>query len=86
MERDYSYMGRIGAYRLHSLYPPSQTTQAARAKFFQRFEDEVDPHRRLEPADRHARAVAARNVYMLRLALKSAKARRQRAEQAAAKR
>lgn len=50
-------------------------TQKARAKFDERFEDEVDPDRVLPPAERAKRAENARKAYFARLAFKSAKAR-----------
>lgn len=51
-------------------------TAKAREGFLKRFEDEVDPDRKLEPAERARRAEHARKAYFARLALKSAKARR----------
>jgi len=45
-----------------------------------RFIDEVDPGRVLPEADRLRRAESARKAYFASLALKSAKARRARAE------
>ena len=71
-------IGRIGAYTVHSRYDGYVLTQAARKGFLQRFEREVDPEGVLEPAERARRAEAARKAYMLRLALKSAQARRSR--------
>lgn len=64
---------------MHSLHSACEVTQAARAACNQRFEDEVDPERVLDRADRAARAAAARKAYMLRLSMKSAKVRRERA-------
>ena len=78
-DNDHVLWGRIGAYRLHSLYDARETTKAARAAFDKRFEDEVDPERVLDPEDRAARAAAARKAYMLRLSMRSAKVRRERA-------
>lgn len=75
----YTLIGRIGAYRLHAMYRADETTRAARAAFLSRFEAEVDPEGVLEPADRAARAAAARKAHMLRLSLKSARVRRERA-------
>ncbi|ODR06976.1 hypothetical protein BHQ15_12500 [Mycolicibacillus koreensis] len=54
-------------------------TAKARAKFDQRFENEVDPEKVLPPAERAKRAESARKAYFARLALKSAKARRRKA-------
>ena len=78
-DTDYVLLGRIGAYKMHSLYDARETTKAARAAFNARFDDEVDPERILDPADRAARAASARKAYMLRMSMKSAKLRRERA-------
>jgi hypothetical protein len=78
-EIDHVLLGRIGAARLHSLYNAKELTKAARAAFNTRFDDEVDPERILDPADRAARATSARKAYMLGLSMKSAKVRRERA-------
>ena len=51
-------------------------TQAARDAFFRRFLDEVDPERKLDPADRERRAKHARKAYYQRLAFEREKARR----------
>jgi hypothetical protein len=72
-------LGRIGAAKMHSLHDARETTRAARAAVVQKFEDEVDPERILDPADRAVRAASARKAYMLGLSLKSAKVRRERA-------
>ena len=71
-------MGRIGAYRLHATHDPRETTANARASFLARFEDEVDPERKLPEPERQRRAEAARKAYFSRLALASADARRTR--------
>ena len=70
--------GRIGAYALHAQRNPRETTAAARKRFLERFEEEVDPNRQLPRAERQRRAMAARKAYFTRLALRSAKARRRR--------
>jgi hypothetical protein len=49
----------------------------------ERFYDEVDPERVLPEAERELRAQSARKAYFSRLAMKSAKARRRKAETAA---
>jgi hypothetical protein len=77
-EKDHELWGRIGAYAMHAKHDARETTKAARAAWNQRFEDEVDPERVLDPEDRAARAAAARKAYMLRLSLKSAQVRRER--------
>jgi hypothetical protein len=53
-------------------------TAAARRAADRRFEDQVDPERTLPPSERARRAEHARKAHMYSLALKSAKARRQR--------
>ena len=75
-----SLIGRIGAYRLHSTHDPRETTRAARAAFLRGFEERVDPDHVLPLAERARRAEAARKEHFARLALKSAQARRRRAE------
>ncbi len=72
--------GRVGAYVQHSRHDPRETTSAARARFLQRFEDEVDPDRTLPEAERLRRAEAARKAFFTRLALKSALKRAKRAQ------
>ena len=78
-DMDYTLLGRIGAYKMHSLYDARETTKAARAAFLGRFEREVDPDGVLDPAERATRAAAARRAYMLGMSLKSARVRRERA-------
>jgi hypothetical protein len=50
--------------------------KAANEANWKRFENEVDPDRVLDPAERHRRADHARRAYMATLAFKAAKARR----------
>jgi hypothetical protein len=57
---------------------PKHTAKARRA-VAKIDEDAVDPERRLDPAEREQLAAQARKARMLRLALKSAQARRERA-------
>lgn len=78
-ERERSIRGRIGAHALHATHDPRQTTAKARATFLQRFEKEVDPEGTLSPEERARRAHHARKLHFARLALASAKKRRQRA-------
>lgn len=73
-----SLRARIGAYAMHARDDPRQTTAAARSAFFQRFEREVDPHRRLAAPERQRRAEAARRAYFSRLAYQSARRRNRR--------
>jgi hypothetical protein len=60
---------------------PDRTARmtAANAGRFARFEREVDPEGRLDPEERRRRAKHAEQAHMLRLALKSSKARAARA-------
>ncbi|UAK58599.1 hypothetical protein K8P01_22590 [Mycolicibacterium smegmatis] len=55
-------------------------THAARMAMMAKFEKEVDPEGRLSPAERARRAESAKKAYYQRLALKSLKARRNRAK------
>ena len=59
---------------------PSARTKPARDAMLARFEAEVDPDGTLAPNERRRRAEHARKAYMQGLALKSAKARRLRAQ------
>ena len=58
-------------------------TRPARDAFERRFEDEVDPDRKLSPSERGRRAANAKKAYFHRLALKSAQARRKGGDDAA---
>lgn len=67
--------------RKAALARPSRTdgksaTRKARDVFLARFEDEVDPERRLDPLERIRRAKLAQTAYMTGLALKSSRARK----------
>lgn len=57
---------------------PAAATAAARRAFADRFERQVDPDGVLEPGKRARRAESARRAFFMRLALKSAQARRSR--------
>jgi hypothetical protein len=70
----------MAAHVLHARRDSREHTTPARAAFLARFEDEVDPDRVLSPTERERRAEHARKAYFTRLALASARARRQRAE------
>ena len=61
---------------------PVGRTAPARRAFDERFAREVDPAGTLDPAERARQAAHARKAYFLRLALKSAKARRKAKEAA----
>lgn len=56
----------------------SAATQAARDGLARKFEDQVDPDRRLPADERARRAEFARRAHFQRLALKSAQSRRAR--------
>ena len=71
--------GRIGAHVQHSLCDPRITSSAARRVFLSRFEKEADPDGTLDPTERARRASHLKRAYFLRLALRSAEVRRQRA-------
>jgi hypothetical protein len=71
-----SLRSRMAAYRLHASHDPKDTTRAARAAFLSRFEREVDPDATLTPTERSRRAEAARKAYFTKLAIQSARARR----------
>lgn len=58
----------------------SARTEPARQALLARFEQQVDPDGILDPAERAKRAEHARQAHYKRLALKSAKARRERAD------
>lgn len=75
-----SIHARTAAHVLHSKYDSRDLTANARKSFLAKFEDEVDPNRELPEAERIRRAEHARKAYFSRLALKSAQARRKRAE------
>ena len=53
----------------------SARTQPARDAFYRRFENQVDPDRRLDPAQRAKMAEAARRAHFARLGRASGKAR-----------
>jgi len=78
--REMALRGRIGAHQQHALHDPHLTTAAARRAFLDRFEREADPDGTLDPAERARRARHLRAAYFTRLALKSAQARRRRAQ------
>jgi hypothetical protein len=54
----------------------SAATQPARDGMYRKFEDEVDPERKLPPEERAKRVENARRAYYQQLARKSAQARR----------
>jgi hypothetical protein len=60
---DPTLSGRIGAFRLHALYDPRQTTGNARKAFLDSFERQVDAHRLLPEDERRRRAGLVRFPY-----------------------
>ena len=71
---------QIAAHIRWSREDPTANAVRAQAGLVARFERQVDPAGTLEPAERARRVESARKAHMKRLALKSAKARRRRAE------
>ncbi len=65
--------GKIGGLTLAATHDPREYTKAARARFVASFYDQTNPD--LPEAERLRRAAAARRLYFVRLAAKSAKAR-----------
>ncbi len=72
------YMAAAVASNTRWAHEPDRTaaTSPGRAAFMRRFEDDVDPERKLSSADRARRADSARRAYFMRLAIKSADSRR----------
>jgi site-specific recombinase XerD len=71
---------RIAAFALHAQRDPRETTRPARSAFMARFERQADPGGILPAAERQRRAEAAMRAHFTSLALRSAKARRRRAQ------
>ncbi len=71
-----SLRARLAVHTLHARRDARQTAAAARAGFLARFEREVDPDLRLDPAERRRRAEHARRAYFIRLSLAAIAARR----------
>lgn len=70
---------QIAAHAMHAKHPVQETTRAGHTAFLKSFELRVDPTGELEPQERQRRAEHARKAHMLRLSLKAAKARRNKA-------
>jgi hypothetical protein len=70
---------RLAAHAMHARNDSRVVTANARQAFLERFEREVDPDGVLPVVERRRRAEHARRAHMLRLALRSAQARRRRA-------
>jgi hypothetical protein len=72
-------IARIAAHTSWAKTPDrAARTAAARAKFLDRFEREVDPDGKLHPLERARRAENARSAYFSSLARRSVKARRKK--------
>lgn len=65
-----------GGFAKSARTDPAKGTAAARAGFLRKFEDQVDPDRKLPQAERLRRAEAARRAHMTDLALASVRSRR----------
>lgn len=63
-----SQRARIAALARHSRTDGATATQAARDAFLSRFERQVDPEGRLDPAERARRAELAKREHFQRLA------------------
>jgi hypothetical protein len=68
-------LGRIGGLTTAATSDMRARGARGQAAFNARFEDEVDPDRKLSPAERARRADLARRRYFARIALKSARTR-----------
>jgi hypothetical protein len=71
-----SLRARLAAHSFHAARDSSEITAPGRRAFLSRFEREVDPDLVLDPTERRRRAEHAKRAYFIKLALKSAKARR----------
>jgi hypothetical protein len=71
---------RLAAHAMHARHDSREVTANARRAFVERFERQVDPDGVLPAAERRRRAEHAMRAHMTRLALRSARARRARAE------
>lgn len=79
-----SYRGlqqRMAAHVLHSRVtdPAAHTAPARKAFLVDKFERQVDPDSVLPPSERARRAEHARKAHFMKMAIKSAKARKERA-------
>lgn len=61
-------------------------TAAAREAQFRKFEDQIDPERRLEPTERRKRALKAQQARMRQLSRKGVEARKKKAAERAQRR
>lgn len=74
-----SLRAKLAAHAMHAKHDTRETTVAGRAKFDERFVDEVDPGRVLPEPERQRRASHARRAYFAKLALLSSQARSRKA-------
>ncbi len=72
-----STRARIAAHTRWANTDPATASEQARRRQLDRFEREVDPDGSMAPQERARRAEHARKAHMHRLALKSAKVRRE---------
>jgi hypothetical protein len=79
METKAATWGRIGGLTAWALNDAETMIAPAHRGFRSRFENEVDPGRVLDPAERSARADRAQRAHILRLAARSAEVRRSKA-------
>lgn len=73
-----SQRARMAAHHLHAHRDSGQLIKPVRAKFNERFVNEVDPELPLPEAERLRRADHAKRAYFIGLALKSAASRSKR--------
>ena len=66
---------RLAAHALHAQVDSRTHSQPARDAFMARFEQQVDPNRELDNAERRRRAESAKRAYFTRLAYLSSRAR-----------
>jgi hypothetical protein len=74
--QDRALRARLAAHSKWANHDPIDGTAAARAAFLDRFDRDADPEGTLPPAERARRAAHLRKAYFTRLALASARARR----------
>ena len=70
-----SARARLAAHTRWSKSDRTEGTRPAREAFLRRFEDEVDPHRKLPLRERMRRAESAKKAYFQGLAVRSSHAR-----------
>ena len=73
-----SVIARIGAHALHSKYDSREVTKAAREKFLDRFERQVDPEGVLDPVERARRVKHAKTAYFTDMGRRSGRSRRKK--------